>query len=262
MMERSTRAALLFAMVTAAGCGGDPPEAERSGRLATADTATVAAASDSHAGHAIGGSAAESTEGLGQASASAAAGGAHTDHAGTAADGAPAGAHATGAEGTAGPAVAHGAHAVPEASPVGAVAAAHAAHAVSGAREAGAAAAVHAGHPMTAAAGGALAAQSAGGGAVPTDGVNHGAHATAAAVAGAPGVDHSERGMAAPGTPAARERVSLPDTGPDAGMEKLLALVAGLVRDTLVQREIENDPALRTLWEDPRVRRVVIGHSD
>jgi hypothetical protein len=49
---------------------------------------------------------------------------------------------------------------------------------------------------------------------------------------------------------------------PDAGTEKLLNLVAGLVQDTLVQREIARDPALRTLWEDPGVRRVVTQGSD
>jgi hypothetical protein len=43
----------------------------------------------------------------------------------------------------------------------------------------------------------------------------------------------------------------------DEGTEKLLGLVRELVRDTVVQREIRQDPALRKAWQDPGVRRVI-----
>jgi hypothetical protein len=45
--------------------------------------------------------------------------------------------------------------------------------------------------------------------------------------------------------------------GADAGTAKLLDLAAELVRDPVVQREIQQDPALREAWSDPAVRRVV-----
>ena len=44
---------------------------------------------------------------------------------------------------------------------------------------------------------------------------------------------------------------------PAAGDRKLLDLAAELVRDPVVQREIEQDPALRDAWSDPGVRSVV-----
>jgi hypothetical protein len=43
----------------------------------------------------------------------------------------------------------------------------------------------------------------------------------------------------------------------DEGTRKLLDLAGELVRDPAVQREIQQDPALREAWSDPAVRRVV-----
>jgi hypothetical protein len=43
----------------------------------------------------------------------------------------------------------------------------------------------------------------------------------------------------------------------DAATAKLLDLAAELVRDPVVQREIQQDPELREAWSDPAVRRVV-----
>ncbi|HEV7589209.1 MAG TPA: hypothetical protein VGO40_13925 [Longimicrobium sp.] len=45
----------------------------------------------------------------------------------------------------------------------------------------------------------------------------------------------------------------------DPGTAKLLELGEALVRDTAVQRRIREDPALRTRWSDPDVRRVIEG---
>jgi hypothetical protein len=71
-------------------------------------------------------------------------------------------------------------------------------------------------------------------------------HTPAAASAG------GHAGMAhGSGAPAARNRVA------DEGTRKLLGLAGELVRDPAVQREIQQDPALREAWSDPGVRRVV-----
>ncbi|MBW3570690.1 MAG: hypothetical protein KY467_06260, partial [Gemmatimonadetes bacterium] len=43
----------------------------------------------------------------------------------------------------------------------------------------------------------------------------------------------------------------------DEGTRKLLELADRLVRDPVVQRQIQQDPALREAWSDPDVRRVV-----
>jgi hypothetical protein len=43
----------------------------------------------------------------------------------------------------------------------------------------------------------------------------------------------------------------------DEGTRKLLDLAGELVRDPAVQREIQQDSALRAAWSDPDVRRVV-----
>lgn len=57
-----------------------------------------------------------------------------------------------------------------------------------------------------------------------------------------------------------------PGTSPpiqaDAGMQKLVTLVAELVRDSVVQHRIDADPALRQLWREPGVRRILLqrGH--
>jgi hypothetical protein len=59
-------------------------------------------------------------------------------------------------------------------------------------------------------------------------------------------------GMAhASGALAARNRAA------DEGTRKLLDLAGELVRDPTVQREIQQDPALREAWSDPGVRRVM-----
>ncbi len=44
----------------------------------------------------------------------------------------------------------------------------------------------------------------------------------------------------------------------DAGMQKLGALVAKLVRDSVVQAQIQADPALRRRWADEGVRRILL----
>ncbi|HEX8274979.1 MAG TPA: hypothetical protein VF615_20255 [Longimicrobiaceae bacterium] len=43
----------------------------------------------------------------------------------------------------------------------------------------------------------------------------------------------------------------------DEATRKLLALAGELVKDPAVQREIQQDAALREAWSDPDVRRVV-----
>jgi hypothetical protein len=43
----------------------------------------------------------------------------------------------------------------------------------------------------------------------------------------------------------------------DEGTRRVLDLAGELVRDSVVQREIQQDPALREAWSDPDVRRVV-----
>ncbi len=45
----------------------------------------------------------------------------------------------------------------------------------------------------------------------------------------------------------------------DEGTRKLLELAGELVRDPVVQREIQRDPELREAWSDPGVRRVITG---
>jgi hypothetical protein len=64
-----------------------------------------------------------------------------------------------------------------------------------------------------------------------------------------PGSDHS--GM--PGMPGAPIMM-------DSGMEKLRTLVAELVNDPVVLREIQEDPALSRQWADDGVRRFILRH--
>jgi hypothetical protein len=70
-------------------------------------------------------------------------------------------------------------------------------------------------------------------------------HAPDAATGGHAGMAHGS------GTPAARSQAA------DEGIRKLLDLAGELVRDPAVQREIQQDSALREAWSDPGVRRVV-----
>lgn len=72
-----------------------------------------------------------------------------------------------------------------------------------------------------------------------------GAQHTPAAAGGHGGMDHGS------GVAAARSQAA------DEGTRKLLDLAGELVRDPAVQREIQQDPALREGWADPGVRRVV-----
>jgi hypothetical protein len=89
----------------------------------------------------------------------------------------------------------------------------------------------------------------------------HGSHAAAggqshtaahAAAGGATnphaGLNHDASGHAMPG---------MAPRPVDDGTRKLLELTGELVRDPAVQREIQQDPALREAWSDPAVRRVV-----
>ena len=69
-----------------------------------------------------------------------------------------------------------------------------------------------------------------------------------AAHAAAAGDPHAGHAPAAAAPPAA--------TAP--GMDKLMTLVAELVRDSVVQRRIAQDPVLREQWENPAVRRVLL----
>ena len=65
-------------------------------------------------------------------------------------------------------------------------------------------------------------------------------------------MDHSSMpGMSATPPTVARGAV-------DPGTQKLDALVAELVRDSVVQRRIQQDPALREAWSDPEVRAEVL----
>jgi hypothetical protein len=45
------------------------------------------------------------------------------------------------------------------------------------------------------------------------------------------------------------------------GTDKLMALVAELVRDSVVQRRIQRDSVLREQWGDPGVRQVILRHQ-
>ena len=74
----------------------------------------------------------------------------------------------------------------------------------------------------------------------------------AARPAGAEGMRHDQTGMH--GMAHGQASPVLP-AGP--GTDKLLALVRALVRDSVVQEQIQQDPALRERWEDPGVRRIV-----
>jgi hypothetical protein len=62
-------------------------------------------------------------------------------------------------------------------------------------------------------------------------------------------MNHGASGHAMPAATSARSM--------DEGTRKLLNLAGELVRDPAVQREIQQDPALREAWSDPAVRRVV-----
>lgn len=68
---------------------------------------------------------------------------------------------------------------------------------------------------------------------------------------GMPGMDHTRMPGMQPDALAA-----IP--GDDAGMQKLGALVAALVRDSVVQAQIQADPALRRRWADEGVRRILL----
>jgi uncharacterized protein involved in copper resistance len=46
--------------------------------------------------------------------------------------------------------------------------------------------------------------------------------------------------------------------GAGEGTEKLLTLVRELVRDPVVQQQIQQDPALRQAWADPGVREIIL----
>lgn len=101
------------------------------------------------------------------------------------------------------------------------------------------------------------------------------------------GMGHSGMAMAAPGTPKPPQGMAGMDHGgmnmprpmqgmdhanmpgmqtgaaagtptDDAGMEKLRALIAELVRDPEVQARIEADTALRRRWADEGVRRILV----
>ena len=63
------------------------------------------------------------------------------------------------------------------------------------------------------------------------------------------------RSGARPTAPSAPRSVAPAEA--DSATAKVLALVAGLVRDSVVQRRIQADPELRAAWQDPNVRRIV-----
>jgi hypothetical protein len=50
-------------------------------------------------------------------------------------------------------------------------------------------------------------------------------------------------------------------TTADSATARLLLLARELVRDSVVQRRIEEDPALRESWERPEVREVLTGEA-
>lgn len=67
--------------------------------------------------------------------------------------------------------------------------------------------------------------------------------------------EHAETG---PGTPTSHAgHGAAASGGADDATRKLLTLAGELVKDPVVQRQIQRDSALREAWSDPDVRRVV-----
>lgn len=235
-MYRPITLGLVLASVAASGCRSEPsPDPERRGARGTGAADSAAVAADPHAGHAMADPAAGTPDAGGEM--------VGMDHGPTA------------AAGSADAAVDHSGHApaASAASPTAprASAADHAGHQqpARSVERSRAAATEHAGHAAPPAAG-----RGAGSSAT-------GAHAAADHArtqgdphhAPAPGDPHAEHAPT-PGDP--------PRTLPDAGMQKLLTLVAELVQDSVVQRRIEMDPALRQLWREPGVRRILLPRRD
>ena len=79
-----------------------------------------------------------------------------------------------------------------------------------------------------------------------------------------PAMNHGDMNMATPVLPQAADHAQMPGMqqagggAEDEGMEKLRALVAELVQDPAVQREIQGDTALSQRWADEGVRRVLL----
>ena len=85
-----------------------------------------------------------------------------------------------------------------------------------------------------------------------------------------PGMGGTSTATAAQGSMAGMDHSSMPGMQPagattapaaparDAGDEKLRDLVAELLEDTVVQRRVQQDAALREAWADPAVRRVIL----
>ena len=69
-------------------------------------------------------------------------------------------------------------------------------------------------------------------------------------------VDHTAH-VAAPASGAPAPPAPAPAPATDEGMAKLLRLGRELVRDSVVQRRIQEDSALREAWSDPEVRAIV-----
>jgi hypothetical protein len=263
--------ASLVAALVMAGCSGEPDTAQRP---LEARRDTVAPAPAPHAMHdsagadSAAGTATMDHSGMGHATGdgTAAAGTDHSAHGGTGTSSNPApGADHAAHGGSAGRAVAGTAHASGHGrASTGGVR--HAANhsAGSSAGHAGmnhtptgtSTKAAHAGH--TAQSGGTShpgmshtresVTSSAHGSHVAAGGQTHAAtHAAGGAVDAHAGMDHGASAHAMPTT--ARPT--------DEGTRKLLDLAGELVRDPAVQREIQQDPALREAWSDPAVRRVV-----
>ena len=96
-----------------------------------------------------------------------------------------------------------------------------------------------------------------------------------AATGGMAGMDHSTMPMS-PARPGARSSTATPRAGamagmdhsamaptqppvPDAAEQKLQRLVGELVQDSVVRARIQADSVLRNRWQDPEVRRILLG---
>lgn len=237
-MHRQITLGLVLASVAASGCRSEPsqdPEPREVRRTGAADSAAVAA--DPHAGHAMGDAAAGKSDAGGEtagmdrgpaaAARSADAAVDHSGHAAAASAASPTQTRRSAAE--------HAGHQQPARTVERSRGAArdHTGHAAPPAGEGGATSAAAGAHPAADHA--------------RPQGDPHAAHPPA------PGDPHAAR-AAAPGTS--------PPIRADPGMQKLLTLVAELVRDSVVQHRIEADPALRQLWREAGVRRILLQRRD
>ena len=262
-MYRPVALGVAVTMAVASGCSSGDGQAERRPeQVVVADSVAAPTAVDPHAGHVMGDSSAgagtDAMTGMDHGSAAPSAAADHAGHAGmegmehgagrgrspASARGVDHSAHgaAAGSSGTAGGAASGGSIAVDHSRHTAATATAtvnsstavgHTQHAQASART---------GQPRT-------------------SGVDHSAHAAGAARSATPAhrdVDHTATATRSHGQHANTPSVSPAPLATGAGMDKLMFLVAELVRDSVVQRRIQEDPVLREQWQDPGVRQIIL----